>query len=269
MKWPCNTFQDELCDGFISLSRWTYRTLRFSFKNNYSIREETITEMLLMKLLKKFPHRIQIEKFTAQNESTIGADWDWRFIGHSKIFQMRIQAKKLYDNGKYGALKDSNQTNKLISSATKSNPKRFPAYCFYNYWRGNPNIGGAYCGKMTPGEVIKGCTLAGAKSVQKLLKNKKNNLNDIAKISIPMLCLVCCDNSKAPKIKINDNWLPENVRRICVKLAGNNKEVPDLVNIDEDFIPYQYSVDAKKIMDENLAGVVTVYQENITENING
>lgn len=267
MIWPCCTYQDELCDGFAALSRWIYRTLRYSHQKSFSIREETITETILMELIQRYPHRIKVNKFTQADENKTGADWDWLFVGRSKVFRMRIQAKKLYDDKKYGALSSPQQTSKLISSASATKPIRFAAYCFYNYWTGTPGLGGPYCGMTIPAEVIKGCTIASATAVQSITKKPKNSLNNIADISIPWICLVCCPDFRDLDVQSNNDWLPDNVKAICAKLANSKEEVPECEEIDTAYMHQIFSREGKVDQDENLAGVVAFFQEDQTERL--
>jgi hypothetical protein len=268
MSLPCSKFPDRLCEGFASLSRWTYRTLRFANQQPFSIREETITESLLMLLLQKYPHRIKIHKFTQKDESVTGADWDWLFVGRSQVFRMRIQAKKLYLSGKYESLNyptDKNkprQVSNLIASAKQATPPRFPAYCFYNHWTGKPDLGGKYCGLKAPSGVVKGCTIAAASRVQLLVNQSVDDLASVAKISIPLNSLACCDSIHCQSKPVGNNWLPEAVRHRCVDLVDKEDEVPQYEPVDSDKLDGYLSDSNRSEIDTNLAGIVAFFQED-------
>ncbi|WP_162530045.1 DUF6615 family protein [Stappia sp. BW2] len=102
--------------------------------------ETTITELLLLELAEKAPGIVTVVPFKPAEERKNGADWQWCFANQSmSLFaEARIQAKRLYQNGKYGSLLhkyDSGsprfQMNRLIDEASKARVP--PLYVFYNH----------------------------------------------------------------------------------------------------------------------------------------
>ncbi len=57
--------------------------------------EETITNMLAIKLLEKFPNNIDFTLFTHNEENQNGADWYWRIECGDHAIHARVQAKRV------------------------------------------------------------------------------------------------------------------------------------------------------------------------------
>ena len=103
------------------------------------LNEETITEMLLLKLARQFAGRgIEVKSFNKHQEGTsylggppTGADWEWRFEGPTGLGKtVRIEAKRLYmGDGKYGGLDGiGTRRTTLVSSSGSA----IPLYVLYN-----------------------------------------------------------------------------------------------------------------------------------------
>ena len=268
MPWFCPVSHDELCAGFANLSSWTYEALQFGHFNNFVPREETITEVLLMDLIRKYPHRIKINKFNVHEEKNFGADWEWWFIGQSLVFRMRIQAKKLnsfslnYDHLDYPTDKTKpRQVDALITEANKANPRRFPAYCFYNYWPANPRFAGPNCGATFPRDVIRGCSIASASKVKKLLANSKTDLANVSADSDPLICMFCPRFGNEIRMSNDDpNWLPTIIRESCLRLKEKEEVVPECS--DESISTALNSLNHTENI-EGLAGIAAFLQEDI------
>lgn len=132
------------------VGRWVWREQEDALHFGLKLQEETITEMLLLRMAREFSssglsvkmfNRIQEGGSKRYKKPGNGADWEW-FIktDHCEV-GFRIQAKVLSSGltrggrlsvGKYdGLLKDKKQTNDLIIGAGS---KRFnPIYIFYNH----------------------------------------------------------------------------------------------------------------------------------------
>ncbi|HEV2499133.1 MAG TPA: DUF6615 family protein [Terriglobia bacterium] len=187
---------EPYCSAFVSSSLWVALTLHDSEQMDLGVSEESITDFLLLRLGMSLKNKIVIKKFSRQDESKTGADWEWWFVDDSKVFGLRVQAKRLKTDGKqrcYRELK-SGQAKKLIQRAESERPACFPIYCFYNppifpdlFWQ--PDCWLA----MMPGPC--GCTIADARFVQKALTAGKKDLATILPGSCPLWCLVCCCRS--------------------------------------------------------------------------
>ena len=148
-SFPCpGNDTDDLCHLFAWTAWKTWWDLGDSLRLNISISEESITDLLLLEMLRR-TNRIVCKKFTRHEERKSGADWQWWFISGNRGFPIRIQAKRLYSCGRYKALnykKGSryDQTNTLLRIACIDG--FLPLFCFYNYWSSkkppqNPNYG--------------------------------------------------------------------------------------------------------------------------------
>lgn len=123
-----------LCQSFINAAKFSWDTLGRGARCHLSIGEETITDMILLRLAHGHPREIAIHKYARQEEAKSGADWEWWFLGPSTAFGMRVQAKRLHCVGQeYESLRDQEQLTRLIDKA-KAAPRRWPAVCFYNHW---------------------------------------------------------------------------------------------------------------------------------------
>ena len=121
-SFPCpGNDTDDLCHLFAWTAWKTWWDLGDSQRLNISISEESITDMLLLEMLRR-TKRIVCKKFTRHEERKSGADWQWWFISGNRGFPIRIQAKRLYPCGRYKELKYKkgsryDQTNTLLRTA--------------------------------------------------------------------------------------------------------------------------------------------------------
>jgi hypothetical protein len=130
---------DELRDALMRLARWVWNKSTEAHRLGVSFNEETITEMLLLKLARKFSHRgLSIRSFSKYEEGTsylggppTGADWEfWISDATGKGLYLRVQAKRLFlKSGTYESFDTSKpQHKKLIGNAGTATP----IYVFYN-----------------------------------------------------------------------------------------------------------------------------------------
>jgi len=119
-----------------SLAGWAWNRQNDAKKHGLSLQEETLTEMLLLRIAKECrPLGLQVRMFTRPQENRNGADWEWFVRGpRCPGIGFRVQAKRLYQDGRYrgkygGHDPGGPQTAKLISMAGKTNT---PIYVFYN-----------------------------------------------------------------------------------------------------------------------------------------
>ena len=129
----------EACRAFRKQAAWVWESMDDAYSFPIGLNEETLTEMLLLKLARQFRGRgIEIKSFTKYEEGTsyrggapTGADWEWRFEGPSGLGKtVRIQAKRLYmRDGNYGGLDGMGQQRKTLVSSCGA---AIPLYVLYN-----------------------------------------------------------------------------------------------------------------------------------------
>ncbi|WP_327857657.1 DUF6615 family protein [Acinetobacter guillouiae] len=184
---------------FIKNSAWVWNNLRDARKLKIQLGEESITDFLILNLMKLAASNLKIKTFTRKKEAVNGADWEWWFRGFSgKWLGMRIQAKVLsLSNERYNSLhylnKNGHQVDLLIKDAQLYN--MIPVYCMYSNWDPQKYNKPQSC-KSHPSYVRHfGVSLLSVNNVKKF---KKNNINQLSKIIvdlIPLHCIVCSNNS--------------------------------------------------------------------------
>jgi hypothetical protein len=169
----------SLEDSLGQLAKWTWDTIRDGANLNLRVGEETITDLLLLNLTRRFSDTIAVHKWSKIEEGrTTGADWSWCFVGRSRCFVMRVQAKRsdndqyLHLNHKTGPRKRP-QIDLLIASARKR--RAFPAYCFYNHVV-DESVRNALGNPLSKKW---GCAMADARQVREFILAKKNGFKDI------------------------------------------------------------------------------------------
>ena len=143
--------------------------------------EETITESNLLEIQRRHPKTVHLKTFTKPYEgSTSGADWEWHLIGSKWTLKLRVQAKKVDENGKLkniGHRVDDTkplQIDLLINDAKKNDC--YPIYCFYcaeehrDIWTADRN------NKWIMPET--GCLLASAEDVKSLMPKDLSKIED-------------------------------------------------------------------------------------------
>ncbi len=166
--------------------------------------EPTVTEVFLLDLVNMFPGKVSIIPFNSQQESQIGADWAWAFIGPDgrSCQALLVQAKRLDDHDREyselyyqgrssGSTSSAPQLDRLIASA-----KRFrlpPVYVFYNHLRDPSRVPRSSCG--TLGLIRSslpeswGIAVASAINVRKAKPDKTYDRH--RHHSRPLHCLLC------------------------------------------------------------------------------
>lgn len=125
-----------------------WREQNYAYRAGLNLQEETITECLLLQMVRDLPKSgFQAKLFTRARENETGADWVWFFKQGACSIGFRVQAKKLYRRygkrnqllpGRYdGHDLSKGQTKTLIDRAGPNNP----IYVFYNHgWVKNYNL---------------------------------------------------------------------------------------------------------------------------------
>ncbi|UOA14987.1 DUF6615 family protein [Sulfitobacter dubius] len=173
------------------VASWVWEEQNDARHHGLKLQEETITEMLLLRLARECEHlglnvkmfnRIEEGGSTKTGKVGNGADWEW-FI-ETKLCQVgfRVQAKVLSSGltpvrgalsvGKYEGLHDDRlQTDDLIRDATKLGYN--PIYVFYNHsWVSDRALFGSphHTFTVRPGDW--GCAVATARFVKNAAGNK-------------------------------------------------------------------------------------------------
>lgn len=193
---------NSLCYDFKDISRKTWNFLGNAYHNNFSIGEETITDVNLLELKMRQPWAVYTKKFSRPEEGRNGADWAWIIVGRTgTTFILYVQAKKLFlPSFRYESLihreNPTEQLDKLISNKFFF-PHGFPVYplyVFYNYLPDSPHSIGCNCGAPLPIE-YSGCSYADAFSIRDLVARGRNHYNELAPYQYALPCLVCCNSS--------------------------------------------------------------------------
>ena len=126
---------DSFCKSLQILSSNVWHDLQDAITYNSPLHEESITQYNSLELNRRHKFKNRIHQFSKRKESKNGADWMWMFYdpGTLNYIGAAVQAKRLYETGKYDAL-SLNQAQKLIRY---SNLLQFnnvvPLYIFYNH----------------------------------------------------------------------------------------------------------------------------------------
>lgn len=131
-------YSDALRNYLRGLAGWVWNQQghALSHGNGLVIHEETITEMLLLRMAKdQAKHNIKIQMFSKAQEVINGSDWEWHLRTKHCRHGLRVQAKRLYVNPKgpeyLGLDLKKAQHGNLISKARAAGLT--PAYVFYNH----------------------------------------------------------------------------------------------------------------------------------------
>ena len=184
-----------LCATFANRAIATWNYLLTANRVGIDVREETLTENNLIEIQSRHPAEVRTEKFSPAREAReSGADWEWWFGSRQGWIGVRVQSKKSGRNGRYRGLASRNrhglQIDLLLNSSRKA--KVHALYCFYNGWNGLPVHAGWNCPTYPPSVEMFGCAISLASEVRKLVARRRNGVLEVANISWPWSCLVCC-----------------------------------------------------------------------------
>jgi len=203
----------SLCESFIEQAVKTWHWIRVGKLTGINISEESITDFNLLELQVKHPYEIVTWKFTRWKESIVGADWEWWLGSGGYWLGLRVQAKKIEpEKLEYPTLDKENkslkrnkpvkQINLLIRNAFNNQPPMVPVYVFYNYWDVNKFDPPWLCIDYPKLVEMLGCAVSNAFAVKAILDKGSKKLEDIAKISYPWSCLVCCKRFSRQNLKL-------------------------------------------------------------------
>jgi len=194
--YQCNS--NPLCWTFQDQARWVWDQLRWDHKKRFGLTEPHLTESVLAAISAITLTKVRVRKFSTNVEGLVtGADWEWWLGSPGNWVGMRVQAKKIdthlltYPELNHTSAKTKvRQVDRLISNAQKAG--LLPLYCFYNYWRTPSSDPNWPCGTFQPDRELWGCSIAPAEAVRACVNSGRNGIADLATVSRPWMCLVCC-----------------------------------------------------------------------------
>lgn len=191
------------------MAKNTWETLRDATDFHISQGEETITDNLLLHLLRQQDPNIRVIKTPKHLESQSGTDWEW-WIGNINMGYVRyaVQAKKLDEKThRYSKLNHLTgqipnqmfQHDVLRNYALKNNA--IPLYAFYNHI--NLSSFNQYWNCPLPLEIEQlGITVTPLKNVKKAIQTWGQRTFECLhqnSDTIPLRCLVKCPHTKNGK----------------------------------------------------------------------
>jgi hypothetical protein len=224
----------------------------------FSLSEETITECALYNIAVAHQQKdIVIDVATKPAEARHGGDREWWLIRGTKGICIRVQAKRLFANGRYNGLKVSGTAayahlDKLVASSSVDGA--IPLYCFYNFPHAKGHLAGpCSCGSHDyRGPSFWGCTLAFPHLVR---QKKSNEFGKLRSVMYPWHLLVCQSNkldlpgaasefvreragvgSSASKETVL-RALPDRVMRL-IELADENRKLDHRDYLDASYLEY-------------------------------
>jgi hypothetical protein len=176
----------SLCQTFRQQASQVWNRMRAAAALGISLSEETLTELTLYNIAVAHQKagQIEIDIATKSQEKAHGADWEWWLVRNKKNICYRVQAKRLFPNGRYNSLYKSGSGNPYaqldtLVSAAKTN-SAVPMYCFYNFNHSNFGFGTSHqCLHKYRGPSFWGCTLAAAQDVRTAGANDAATLRHI------------------------------------------------------------------------------------------
>jgi hypothetical protein len=177
---------NSLCQTFRQQASQVWNRMRAAAVLGVSLSEETLTELTLYNIA--FAHQkagqIEINIATKSQEKAHGADWEWWLVRNKKNICYRVQAKRLFPNGRYSSLYKSGTGNSYaqldtLVAAAKTN-SAVPMYCFYNFDHSNAGFAtSSPCLHKYRGPSYWGCSLAAAQDVRAAGANDAATLRHI------------------------------------------------------------------------------------------
>jgi len=164
---------NNLCRTLRREASLVWNRMRQAAALGISLNEETLTELTLYNIAvaHQYSGNIKIRIATKKEEKKHGADWEWWLVKNKKSICYRVQAKRLYSDGRYrslykaGAAGPYAQLDTLVAAASLC--KAIPMYCFYNFEYPDAGFSASPpCAHKYRGRSYWGCTLAAANDVR-------------------------------------------------------------------------------------------------------
>ncbi len=178
-----------------------------------SLSEETLTETALYNIAIAHQGKdIQILLATKPAEKKHGADWEWWLVRGKKGLGFRVQAKRLFADGRYHALFKTGakyqQLDTLVSVSASTGLE--PLYCFFNFDHPQYKISGPNtCKHSYRGPSFWGCSLAFPDQVK---KTQSDSLQILRPYMHPWHTLVC-ESAKPDLLDAASNFVRREGRR--------------------------------------------------------
>lgn len=257
MSTLCQTFRREA--GLV----WSH--MRKAASVGLSLSEETLTENALYNIA--IAHQgadIVVDLATKAAEAKHGADWEWWLVRGKKGLGFRVQAKRLFANGRYSSLTKPGpnpylQLDKLVSASAGAGFE--PLYCFFNFPHSHGQFNGPNpCKHSYRAPSFWGCSLAFPDQVKKANSTK---LSQLRSIMYPWHMLVC-ESAKLDLIgaaarfvtsrgqrdhAMGPRELPFHVRRL-IELGDRRRTADDRRYLDDAYW------DSDGAPDDQIAGLV-------------
>lgn len=227
--------------------------------------EETLTELLLVRLKQLLPRTSIVEKPTRHQEAREGHDFVWTVRTRHGYGTMRVQAKKLYDSGRYdqlnhhsGNIQDGTvelQLERLIRVA--KNLKHAPIYAFYNgnfgeFQEKTITLGGCCqsplqrTNQSSKNYSPMGVTLVDAHWVKCKMRSDNGSIPLVPKTKIlnkaamPWECLLFCSSLKSSTVPgfsgLDEQWDSNSfLRKLRNLLQVGQSGISERSNIDSGF----------------------------------
>ena len=203
-----------LKDTFRKGSSWTWARLREGRTCDYKVGEESLTDMLLLRLRKEAPSHITVSPFTKRQEGTTGADWEWWFTDSTgRWLGMLIQAKVLNhktDRFEYLHYQSQGKKQKTKLKQYAQSKKMIPVYCLYSNWSHYRGVKHSTCSCFPHNVAHFGASLVPLSAVEELDKTAghnnqgaRNALFDVLGSLMPLQCLFCKPLSSTTDSNIN------------------------------------------------------------------
>lgn len=191
----------DLCNAFKKESLIVWSKLKAAKSINYQLGEETLTDMLILRLGLQNFNDFNINAYTKSEEGKNGADWEmWLHDLNGKWLGFRVQAKVLnLEKNEYKQLHYKRQTAKLIIKARKETPKRIPLYLLYTMWDQKFDTSQTV---LKDKEWLYGCSIIDAYKVFKKYK-KTRKLSQLLDDMYPWHFLVCHGSETSQSIVQN------------------------------------------------------------------
>lgn len=208
-----------LCKIFKQLSIYTWTQIRRSRRVNYQLKEETLTDIIILELKRRNLSQIFTKEFTKHEEGINGSDWEWWFNSGGQWIGFRVQAKiiNIKSNG-FEHLHFRNrhtgiyQCDKLIQNALSQSIPRIPIYCLYLQTADTSLLTRWTCGTFAKNRRLWGCSLMSAFQVKNIRARNLKLLRDIESFLRPWHCLVCCSGfGGSTKIENIDSYWQNNL----------------------------------------------------------
>ena len=165
--------------------------------------EETATELLLLDLAELFPGNVEVVPFNPGEESRIGTDWAWAFVGPDGQWcqGMLVQAKRLdveereYPEPYHQAPAKNSQPSVARLDRLIGNGRRLglpPVYAFYNHLNAPERVPSGKCAspRLTSQSVPESWGIAEASAFD-VRNNEPDKRHDChGEHSLPLHCLL-------------------------------------------------------------------------------